>query len=140
MDPGDTKSTRVGAEPPKKGLRTALFVGIITIVVGGLYYLSSLDHPPNLPANAVHQFRFDTQNRLVGLAIEAPGEPLIVEHVEMVLDKKAVEARMNIKCAECHGAPGQDLRVHGCAAAGICVPAQHPPKATCIACHRHGKK
>ena len=131
-------------EQPKsksKGLQSLVFALVMAAVIGVFAYLSSLAAPTNLPADSVHRFRFDTHGRLVGLAAEAPGEPFIVEHVDFKLDKKAIEARINETCASCHGKPNIPLSSHACATSATpCVPAQHPPKTTCIKCHRHGSE
>lgn len=135
-------SEPTGTDPPptkSKGRQSVLFILVMCGVIGVFTYLSSLAPPPNLPTDSIHRFRFDTHGRLVGLAAEAPGEALIVEHVDFELDKKAVEARINRACATCHGEPGQSLTEHPCATTEApCIPAQHPPKNTCIKCHRHG--
>lgn len=135
---GDGEASPAGGT----GLRarkSLAFALMVLAVVGGVTALSRLDPPPNLPRDSVHIFRFDTHGRLMGIGAEAPGEPALIEHAEIRLDLKAIEARINGVCAQCHGQPGEDLASHACAAGmAPCVPAQHPPKNTCIKCHRHG--
>ena len=131
------------AEPKSKskGMQSLFFALVMAAVIGVFSYLSSLAAPPNLPADSIHRFRFDTHGRLVGISAEAPGEPVIVEHVDFQLDKKAIEARINETCASYHRKPNMPLASHACATTEApCVPEQHPPKTTCIKCHRHGSE
>lgn len=127
--------------PGARMRKTLLFVSMIVGVVGAVTALSRLDPPPHLPRDSVHLFRFDTHGRLMGIGAEAPGAPALVEHAELRLDLKAIETRINGVCAQCHGQPGEDLSAHACAqGAGPCIPNAHPPKNTCIKCHRHAKE
>lgn len=132
-------SSAASPESKSKGRQSLIFILVMAAVIGVFAYLSSLAAPTNLPTDSIHRFRFDTHGRLVGLVAEAPDEPIIVEHVDFQLDKKAIEARINETCATCHGKPNIPLDSHPCSTgAAPCVPAQHPPKTTCIKCHRHG--
>jgi hypothetical protein len=134
-----------GAGGGNKALKSAGFFGVIAVVVGVFAYLSSLDHPPDLPGDAVHKFRFNVEGQLIGLASEAEGDAPEVAHTGLDLDKKGIEKRVNALCATCHGKPFDDetkqpidLTSHSCQGYGICVPVgNHPPKNTCIKCHRH---
>lgn len=121
-----------------KALKSALFAAVLVGVVGVFAYLSSLDAPPDLPADGIHKFRFNTNGELVGLAIEASADAPLVEHASgLEYDKKGIEKRVNNRCIDCHGAPGLDLTSHACLQGPGCVPPKHPPKDTCIKCHRH---
>lgn len=121
-----------------KALRSALFFGVLIAVVGLFAYLSSLEHPPDLPADGIHKFRFNTAGELVGLATEAPvGAPEVDHAAGLAYDKKGIEKRVNGLCMQCHGAPGRDLTSHACLHGPGCVPEKHPPKDSCIKCHRH---
>jgi hypothetical protein len=121
-----------------KALKSFGFIGIIAAVVGLFVFLSTLDPPPDLPKDAVHKFRFNTEGALVGLAADATlGDPEIAPTGGLAFDKKAVEGRVNQRCMSCHSAPGLDPTGHACQALGKCVPPLHPPKDTCIKCHRH---
>lgn len=136
-DPATETPAQEAPKGFKKHLKSVIFLVIVAGVVATFTILSRLDHPPDLPSDPIHKFRFDTSGNLVGLAVEDPGGPLIVEHSELKLDLKAIEARVNNVCAGCHGAPGLDLTSHPCVQGGKCIPEQHPPKNTCIKCHRH---
>lgn len=121
-----------------KVLKSLAFFGLLAAVVGVFFYLSNLEPPPDLPNDSTHKFRFNTEGELVGLALEAgAGEPEIAPASGLELDKKAMEARVNQTCISCHSEPGVDLTGHICQQTGKCVPAGHPPKNTCIKCHRH---
>lgn len=122
-----------------RGLKSLGFLALLAGVVGVFTYLSSLDPPPNLPADEVHRFRFNTAGDLVGLAAEAAADAPLVEHAAgLRYDKRGIETRVNGVCASCHGLPQADPTGHPCAAGPGCLGANHPPKASCIKCHRHG--
>ena len=126
-------------------MRTVVTFGSIALVLGLLSYLSTLDHPPDLPGSAIHEFRFNTNGELVGLKIQAEAGAPTVEHLtNEKYDKKGIAKRVNAQCMTCHGAPVgpdkqlMDLTDHACQQIGKCVPAKgHPPKNSCIKCHRH---
>lgn len=122
-----------------KALKSLVFFGILAAVVGIFAYLSSLQAPPDLPADGIHKFRFNTEGELVGLAIEADADAPLVEHsAGLEYDKKGIEKRVNARCASCHGAPSLgDLTGHACHQGPGCIPEKHPPKDSCIKCHRH---
>ena len=127
---------------PAKGgpslVKTAAFAAILVVVVGLFYFLSTLDAPPNLPRDDVHKLRFNNDSELIGLG---PGELPTVDAAgnTLSLEKKAIEKRVNLQCASCHGAPGLDMTTHACnQLSGRCIPEHHPPKETCIKCHRMG--
>jgi hypothetical protein len=90
--------------------------------------------PVPMPATAPHKLRFNLKGDLIGVE----GEPDLDAALQpgFVLDKKAVEKRVNTTCQTCHGAAGEDLTNHACHAAGRCLPPHHPPKTECIKCHR----
>lgn len=149
MSEGEAETTDAAPAAEKSGnavLRTVITFGSIVAVVGVLSYLSTLDAPPNLPANEVHKFRFNTNGELVGLASEAaPDEPAVAHASGLKYDKKGIEKRVSAQCITCHGAPvdpetkqPMDLSSHACVGLGKCVPVgNHPPKNECIKCHRH---
>lgn len=122
-----------------KALKSAGFLVMVVGVVGLFAYLSSLQAPPDLPTDGTHKFRFNTNGELVGLAIEADADAPLVERAGggLEYDKKGIEQRVNTRCASCHGAPGMDLTSHACQQGPGCIPPKHPPKDTCIKCHRH---
>lgn len=123
-----------------KALKSAIFLAIVVGVVGVFAYLSSLQAPPDLPGDGIHKFRFNTNSELVGLAIDASADAPIVEHAAgLAYDKKGIEKRVNARCADCHGAPGLDLTGHACLSGPGCIPPKHPPKDSCIKCHRHAE-
>jgi hypothetical protein len=122
-------------------VKSAIFFGILVGVVGVFWYLSNLEHPPDLPADEVHKFRFNTNGELVGLSAEAKEDAPTVEQAGgLEYDKKGIEQRVNNLCINCHGAPTLDLSAHACLGTGKCIPEGHPPKSTCIKCHRHAGK
>ncbi|MFZ9888205.1 MAG: hypothetical protein ACO3JL_11955 [Myxococcota bacterium] len=122
-----------------RGLKSLGFLAVLVGVVGVFSYLSSLDPPPNLPKDEVHRFRFNTEGDLVGLATEATADAPLIEHAAgLRYDKKGIEARVNGRCASCHGLPQADTTGHPCAAGPGCLGPNHPPKESCIKCHRHG--
>lgn len=134
-----------GTEAPKakSGAKTIGFVAILVGVLGTFSYLSTLEAPPDLPKNDVHTLRFNNDMELIGLGtgelptVDAAGQPLSME-------KKAIESRVNQTCASCHGEPAMlndgRLASHPChQISGKCLPEHHPPKETCIKCHRTSK-
>jgi len=141
--------------PKNAGLRSGIFFLVLVVVVGTFYYLSTLDAPPDMPANEIHKLDVNTTGDLVGLA----GKPLPSVDLNgqaLKMDKKSLEARVNIQCMQCHGLPpgvgldDKDLSrerdakealgvVPACALTGRLCPSNietHPPKGTCIKCHR----
>ncbi len=123
-----------------KALKSGLFLVVLAVVIGVFTFLSSLDHPPDLPADGIHRFRFNTDGNLMGLAMDAAaGAPEVAHAAGLEYDEKGVEKQVNVRCASCHGAPGLDLRSHACTKGPGCVPPKHPPKDSCIKCHRHAE-
>ncbi len=124
------------APPPTKSnpvVRTAVFVVVVGLVLGTFVVLGKQDKPPLMPATAPHKLRFNLAGDLIGVM----GEPGLGDGMEgVVVEKKAVERRVNTTCQACHGAPAMDLTGHACATVGKCIPEQHPPKMECIKCHR----
>jgi hypothetical protein len=126
-----------------KGAKTIGFFAILVGVLGLFTYLSTLEAPPDLPKTDVHKLRFNNDNELIGLGtgeiptVDAAGQPLSLE-------KKAIEGRVNQTCAACHGTPQMLIDgtggSHSCnTTPGKCLPEHHPPKETCIKCHRTAK-
>ena len=117
-------------------VKTGLLLVGLGAILGLFTYLSSLDAPPDLPLNDVHKLRFNTSGDLIGLGAgplaktDADGKPL-------ARDKKSIEKRINTTCKGCHGSfDTPDLSQHACQQTGLCIPQKHPPKSTCIKCHR----
>ncbi len=128
------------AEGMSATVKTLLFVAVMAVVLGLFFYLSSLDRPPHMPAGITHTLRINTQSKLIGLGPEKvdprTGRPTNVDE-SVQYDEKMVENRVNATCTQCHGVPAQDNADHPCQQrTGKCVPEHHPPKLTCIKCHR----
>jgi hypothetical protein len=134
---GDASPTTKGLP---RGLKTIGFFAILAGVLGLFSYLSTLEAPPNLPSDDIHKLRFNNDVELIGLGVgelptvDAEGKPLSLE-------KKAIETRVNTTCAACHGTPQMLIdgtsESHAChSTPGKCLPEHHPPKETCIKCHR----
>lgn len=123
--------------PKNAAVRTAAFVVVVGAVLAVFIVLGQQDAPPSMPSSAPHKLRFNLKGDLIGVE----GEPNLEEALKpgFVLEKKAVEKRVNITCQACHGAPSIDLTGHACVALKKCVPENHPPKTECIKCHRMGK-
>jgi hypothetical protein len=139
----DEQEAPTAAKTPNRAVRSLAFLAIVGVVLGVFFYLSSLDAPPNLPADAVHGFRFDAKQRLVGLKTDPPDTaPKGPDDENLKYNLKAVEKRINAQCAACHGKPpepGMTLDTTVCTANNVpCMPATHPPKDSCIKCHRTG--
>lgn len=121
-------------------VKTIIFVVVMAVVLGLFFYLSSLDRPPHMPAGITHTLRISTQAKLIGLGPEKvdprTGRPVAIDDT-VQYDEKMVEERVNATCTQCHGVPAQDNANHPCQKrTGKCVPKHHPPKLTCIKCHR----
>jgi hypothetical protein len=137
-----TASSSADSGPSQKGAKNAMFLAVIGGILGLFFFLSSFDGPPHLPTDANHRLKFNLDGDLLGLEImneengtDENGEPL-------KKDKKSIERRTNLQCATCHGTSGidTDLTNHPChQLSKRCLPDTHPPKSTCIKCHRSGK-
>jgi hypothetical protein len=108
------QAPETGSQP--KALKTVLFFGALGLVVGAFFLLASLEKPPGLPSDDTHKYTVD----------------------EKV--KKAAEKRINTTCQSCHGVAGETAADHVCHQMAQCLPKTHPPKSTCIKCHRHGRR
>jgi cytochrome c553 len=120
--------------PAQRARRTAIFVLVVGSVLTVFIVLGRQSRPPTMPSSAPHKLVVNTKGELVGVVGEAGLDQSL--QPGFVLDKKAVEARVNTTCLGCHGAPGEDLSSHPCRTVGRCLPAHHPPKTECIKCHR----
>jgi cytochrome c553 len=120
--------------PQKRAARTALFVLIVGGVLATFVVLGQQSAPPRMPATSPHKLRLNLKGELIGVEGEAGLDQAL--QPGFVLEKKAVEARVNKTCLACHGAPGEDLSNHPCGQIGRCLPPHHPPKTECIKCHR----
>ena len=118
----------------KRALRTALFFVVVGGVLATFIVLGQQSAPPRMPGTAPHKLRLNLKGELIGVE----GEPGLDDALQpgFVLEKKAVEARVNTTCLACHGGPGEDLSKHACVQLGKCLPPHHPPKSECIKCHR----
>jgi hypothetical protein len=120
--------------PQKRAVRTALFALIVGGVLTTFIVLGRQSAPPHMPASAPHKLRLNLKGELIGVEGEAGLDAAL--QPGFVLEKKAVEARVNKTCLACHGGPGEDLSTHPCTQVGRCLPPHHPPKSECIKCHR----
>jgi cytochrome c553 len=128
-----------GPAPPalstaQRARRSALFVVVVGGVLAVFVILGRQSTPPTMPASAPHKLRFNLKGELIGVEGEAGLEAAL--QPGFVLEKKAVEKRVNTTCLACHGGPGDDLSAHACQTVGRCLPPHHPPKSECIKCHR----
>jgi len=137
-----TSTENAGAKA-NSGTKTIAFVAVLAGVLGTFSYLSTLEAPPDLPKNDVHTLRFNNDMELIGLGA---GELPTVgpDGQALSMEKKAIEARVNTACASCHGEPAMlndgRLATHPChQISQKCLPEHHPPKETCIKCHRTAK-
>ncbi len=119
-----------------KSLKSFLFFGGLVVVVGVFYALSTLDAPPDMPPLQQHTLTFNNNNELIGLAdfslprTDADGN-------EIPQTVKGIAQSINIVCTSCHGGVNQDLSAHACQQlTAPCLTDKHPPKSTCIKCHR----
>jgi hypothetical protein len=99
-----------------KALKSFLFVGVLATVVGAFFFLASLEKPPGLPGDPTHKYTVNEKA------------------------KKASEKRIDTQCQSCHGVAGNTPADHACHKTQQCLPEHHPPKSTCIKCHRHGRR
>ncbi len=120
--------------PGQRTRRTVIFVLVVGGVLATFFVLGRQSAPPSMPATAPHKLRLNLKGELIGVE----GETGLDQALQpgFVLEKKAVEARVNTTCLACHGAPGEDLATHPCRQVGRCLPPHHPPKTECIKCHR----
>ena len=132
-------TTEAATTAPKKNAlaRTGAFVVVVGAVLAVFVVLGQQSAPPTMPASSPHKLRFNLKGDLIGVE----GEEGLDEALKpgFVLEKKAVEKRVNTTCQSCHGAPAMDLTGHPCVALKKCVPENHPPKTECIKCHRMPK-
>ena len=134
----ESEKDKSGPSAQGKMIRTVGFLAVVGVVLGVFVFLSTRDAPPDLPKDKTHSFRFDVQQRLIGLKSDPPDDRTKVEGVEY--DLKSVEKRINTTCKSCHGVyPQIDPVPRKCEQMNApCLPANHPPKETCIKCHRVG--
>ncbi len=105
--------------------KSIVFIMAIVAVVGGLTFLSTLEPPPNRPNNAEHRLKLNIKGELIGIGSDRPPQ---------ILPKKQMEAWVNQRCISCHGLPPtRDIPYQD---APKMLPEHHPPKNTCIKCHR----
>ena len=106
-------------------VKSALALCGIVMVVGTLFLLSTLEPPIDRPKDPTHQLNFNIKGELSGLNDKKPAKPLL---------KKEMAQWVNIECMKCHGAapatemPSKDVHIG--------LSKLHPPKNTCIKCHR----
>jgi hypothetical protein len=120
--------------PANKTLRSTLFFVVVAGVLAVFVVLGQQSAPPKMPATSPHKLKLNLKGDLIGVEGEAGLDEAL--QPGFVLEKKAVEARVNKTCLACHGGPGEDLTNHACHQAGRCLPPHHPPKTECIKCHR----
>jgi hypothetical protein len=120
--------------PPKRALRSIVFLVVVGGVLTTFIVLGRQSAPPHMPATSPHRLRLNLKGELVGVEGEAGLD--VALQPGFVIEKKAVEARVNKTCLACHGGPGEDLSSHACVQVGRCLPPHHPPKNECIKCHR----
>lgn len=136
---GEPHQTSEASKGASTGTKNLIFFSVICAVVGFFFYLSSFDGPPDLPSNAIHGLRFNLDGDLVGLG-ERPEPDVDASGKRIKKDKKSIEKRVNLQCAACHGTMKEDLTNHPCQTVSKkCLPENHPPKETCIKCHRSAK-
>lgn len=131
MSDQPVEPTATTAAPQRRTLKTAIFVGVVGVVLATFVVLGQQGRPPNMPATPQHKLQINHNGDLTGFV----GEPELDAAAAKALDKRAVEKRVNTTCQTCHGSPGDDPRVHACGQSR-CLPANHPPKTECIKCHR----
>lgn len=95
-----------GAPKRNKTVSTAIFAAAMIIVVGVFIALDRFaDPPPNMPGDLLHTLNVNTSGELIGVAEQASWPTTDAEGKELPTGKKAMERRVNLYCASCHGAP-----------------------------------